>query len=65
MKFVITGGAGYFGSVLTDRALAQGHEVVVFDLNPPEDRSIAHIIGDVYNFSRLQTRGGRGYGSGK
>ncbi len=54
MKFVITGGAGYFGSVLTDRARAQGHDVLVFDLNPPEDRSIEHIIGDVRDIDALR-----------
>ena len=54
MRFVITGGAGYFGSVLTDRARAQGHEVVVFDLNPPEDRSVEHIIGDVRDIAAVR-----------
>lgn len=31
MKFVITGGAGFIGSHLTDRLLAEGHEVSVLD----------------------------------
>ena len=39
-RFLITGGAGYFGTVLTERARSQGHEVRVFDLNPPEDPSV-------------------------
>ncbi|MGZ6998307.1 MAG: NAD-dependent epimerase/dehydratase family protein [Acidimicrobiia bacterium] len=39
-RLLVTGGAGYFGSVLTERARAGGHEVRVFDLNPPEDPTV-------------------------
>lgn len=31
MKYLVTGGAGFIGSHLTDRILAEGHEVVVLD----------------------------------
>jgi len=53
-RIVITGGAGYFGSVLTDRARAQGHDVAVFDLNPPEDPTVEHVIGDVRDIDAVR-----------
>ena len=31
MKLLVTGGAGYIGSVMTAQLLAAGHEVTVFD----------------------------------
>ena len=31
MKVLVTGGAGYIGSITTEQLVAQGHEVVVFD----------------------------------
>ncbi len=31
MRFLVTGGAGFIGSHLTDRIIAEGHEVVVLD----------------------------------
>ena len=46
---LVTGGSGYFGSVLTELALARGDEVRVFDLNPPAP-SLAgadFVAGDV------------------
>ncbi len=43
MRYVITGGAGFIGSHLTDRLLAEGHEVIVIDnLVTGNCRNIAH-----------------------
>jgi nucleoside-diphosphate-sugar epimerase len=47
-RVLITGGAGYFGTILTDLALARGDDVRILDLNPvePSDR-VECVIGDV------------------
>lgn len=49
-KVLVTGGSGYFGSILVDRALARGHEVSILDLNPPDPRpgaAVEAVIGDI------------------
>jgi nucleoside-diphosphate-sugar epimerase len=53
-RLLITGGAGYFGSVVADRARAEGHDVRIFDLNPPDDRSVDHVVGDVRDLDALR-----------
>lgn len=45
-RILITGGAGYFGSILTDLALERGDEVRVLDLNP-SDRDVENVVADV------------------
>jgi nucleoside-diphosphate-sugar epimerase len=45
-RVLVTGGSGYFGTVLVDRALARGDEVRVLDLNPPAV-DIEHVRADV------------------
>ena len=53
MRIVITGGAGFLGSHLSDRCLAEGHEVVVVDnLITGNADNIAHINSP--NFSYLK-----------
>ena len=50
---LVTGGSGYFGTALVDRALARGDEVRILDLNPPAAREgddagdVDVVLGDV------------------
>ncbi|MEO7571114.1 MAG: NAD-dependent epimerase/dehydratase family protein [Acidimicrobiales bacterium] len=47
---LVTGGSGYFGSILVDRAVARGDSVRVLDLNPPDPRpgaDVEAVVGDV------------------
>jgi nucleoside-diphosphate-sugar epimerase len=47
---LVTGGSGYFGSILAEAALARGDQVRIFDLNPPaEDQveRVTYLPGDV------------------
>lgn len=53
---LITGGAGYVGGWLTDRAIEAGHEVRVYDLLLYEDRylkDVPFVAGDVLDYDRL------------
>jgi nucleoside-diphosphate-sugar epimerase len=63
MKILITGGAGYLGSVITDRMLEEGHEVVVLDkllfnqtslLQYTSNPKFTFIYGDVRNYELLR-----------
>jgi UDP-glucose 4-epimerase len=46
MKALITGGAGFIGSHLADRLLADGHQVVVLDdLSTGRYENIQHLLG--------------------
>ncbi len=51
MRIVITGGAGFLGSHLCDRCLAEGHEVVAVDnLITGAPDNIAHLTSDKFSY---------------
>ena len=56
MNLLITGGSGYFGTVLTDLALARGDRVRIFDVNPPAPRegAVEYANGDVRDRDALR-----------
>lgn len=47
--FMVTGGAGFFGSILVKHLLASGHQVVSIDLNadPYVHPAFTAIQGDI------------------
>lgn len=49
---LVTGGAGYFGSVLVQNLLGEGWQVRVLDLNIPDNRdpAVEYVQGDVRDF---------------
>ncbi|MBI2821328.1 MAG: NAD-dependent epimerase/dehydratase family protein [Acidobacteria bacterium] len=53
---LVTGGSGYFGSLLRDRLRASGHAVAVFDLMDADDRppDVAFFQGDIRNFNQIR-----------
>ncbi|WP_436795914.1 NAD-dependent epimerase/dehydratase family protein [Actinospongicola halichondriae] len=45
---LVTGGSGYFGSILVDKVLAAGDRARILDVNEPEPRDgVEVVIGDV------------------
>ncbi len=52
--YLVTGGSGYFGSLLADIALARGDRVRIFDIAPPTDPTDAEVVvGDVRDRAAL------------
>ncbi len=58
---LVTGGSGYFGSLLVRRLVAAGHEVRVLDLNDADDRpaDVELIRGDIRDAGIVARRGRR------
>jgi nucleoside-diphosphate-sugar epimerase len=56
-RILVTGGSGYFGSVLVDQALARGDSVRIFDLNPPGEHvgDVEFVQGDVRDREDVRT----------
>ena len=47
MRLLLTGAAGFLGSHLTDRLLAEGHHVIGMDnLSTGSERNVAHLAGN-------------------
>ncbi|MEY2454303.1 MAG: hypothetical protein QOD92_3877 [Acidimicrobiaceae bacterium] len=46
---LVTGGSGYFGSVVVEQALARGDQVRILDINPPtmSDGDLEYVAGDI------------------
>ena len=55
IKALVTGGAGYFGELLTRKLLERGDSVRIFDLNAPTDigRGVEFIQGDIRDLDAL------------
>jgi nucleoside-diphosphate-sugar epimerase len=55
-RALVTGGSGYFGSLLVQKLLQRGYQCRVFDLNDTQDRpsEVEFIQGDVRGFDVLQ-----------
>ena len=62
MLYLVTGGAGFIGSHITDRLLADGHRVRILDNfstgkreNIPDPAAVEVIEGDVGDYETVRT----------
>jgi UDP-glucose 4-epimerase len=54
MKTIITGGSGFIGSHVVDVVMAQGHEVIIYDLDAPRyGQPCRFVRGDTRDVERL------------
>ncbi len=55
-QVLITGGSGYFGSLLRDRLKERGQAVRIFDLADAEDRTpeVTFVAGDIRNEAQVR-----------
>jgi len=53
---LVTGGSGYFGTVLTAQALARGDRVRILDVNAPAalEDGVELVLGDVRDYRRVR-----------
>jgi nucleoside-diphosphate-sugar epimerase len=56
-RVLVTGGSGYFGSLLVRRLVDAGHQVRVFDLHDADDRpaSVEFVAGDIRDAAIVRT----------
>ncbi len=56
-RSLVTGGSGYFGSLLVQRLLVAGHEVRILDVNDADDRSpdVELVKGDIRDADTVAT----------
>lgn len=50
---LVTGGSGYFGSILVDACVARGDEVRILDLHP-SDRPVESVVADVRDLGAVR-----------
>src|SRR5512136_2081007 len=56
MRYLVTGGSGYFGALLRDRLLKKGMKVRVFDLVDAADRpvEVEFVHGDIRQLTSVE-----------
>jgi nucleoside-diphosphate-sugar epimerase len=54
---LVTGGSGYFGTVVAEQALARGDRVRIFDLNPPSltEGEVEYLAGDIRDLAAVRS----------